>query len=72
MGLMRWKRSEFIASMSEGCMVEARSGESFRVATCSTGNMTTASATGRLRLTNALKMVSIFSSQAGIPPDVAA
>jgi len=65
---MRWNKSEFMASMSDGCIDDARSGESLEVITCPTGSTITSSA-GLGSLDNDAKIWSILLSQAEIPPD---
>jgi len=67
-GLIRWNRSEFMASISEGCIVEERSFDSLEVMILSTGRMITLSA-GFGLLISRLKMLSILLSQAGMPPE---
>lgn len=67
-GRTRYARSEFMASISEACMVAARSAESFVGTTSSTGSTITESAASRAR-DKVSKFDSIIDSHAGSPPE---
>lgn len=59
-----------MASISEECIVNPRSGDNLFATTSSTGSITMASATILDGSDSLLKTLSMFAPQAGIPPEV--